>query len=322
MSRPTVGSLFSGIGGLDLGLERAGMTVRWQVENDDFCNRVLAKHWPNVPRYGDIRTVHGTDLEPVDLICGGFPCQPTSYAGRRRGTDDDRWLWPEMLRLIRETRPAYVLGENVFGLVTHERGLLLASVIADLAAEGYEVAPPIVFPACAVGALHRRDRVWICAYARHHDRRAEQGQQQTQRAEVPEGIRPPYPDAIDGGRIRQNVPGIGRDGVSESAWLRAPIPNTDSHNRYGRGEPDEVGRFGITEEGQGNAWSSDAQWSVEPAVGRVVHGVPSRVDRLRALGNAVVPQAAEYIGRQLLSALGWAEPHEALTRDEGMRRTT
>lgn len=281
-----VGSLFSGIGGLDLGLERAGMEITWQVENDPFCRRVLAKHWPDVPCYGDIRELSGANLEPVDLICGGFPCQPTSHAGRRRGEDDDRWLWPEMLRLIRETRPAYVVGENVFGLVTHNKGLLLASVVADLEAEGYEVAAPVVFPACAIGALHRRDRVWVLAYARHHDRRTEQGQQQEERAEVAYRLRTadthtlgvglprPEPRAYHGSEDSRQDEGQERQRLRLDAWQLLD----DGGRRLGVCEPD---------------------------VERVVNGLPSELERSRsiALGNAVVPQAAELIGRHIMAVL-------------------
>jgi len=279
-----VGSLFSGIGGLDLGLERAGMEIAWQVENDDFCRRVLAKHWPDVPCYGDIHAVSGADVEPVDLICGGFPCQPTSHAGRRRGEGDDRWLWPEMLRLIREVKPAYVVGENVFGLVTHDEGLLLASIVADLDAEGFEVAPPVVFPACAVGALHRRDRVWICAYARHNDRRAEQGLEQEERAEVTQGFRASGAHR-DGQRLQDERPGTPSsetrrgEGAAWEQWLRADF-----------GELSNLG--------------GRAPWLREPALERVVDGTPSELDvaRGKALGNAVVPQVAELVGRHLMEA--------------------
>lgn len=267
-----IGSLFSGIGGLDLGLERAGMEVRWQVENDDFCRRVLAKHWPNVPCYGDIRELDGRDLEPVDLICGGFPCQPTSHAGRRRGEADDRWLWPEMLRLVREVKPAYVVGENVFGLVTHNEGLLLASIVADLEAEGYEVAPPIVFPACAVGALHRRDRVWICAHARHHWRGATQEQKQKARPRFLAGV-------------------CTTDSYSDQArWPHA------------QGCTRQVACTGIGAIPEpAHAQRGLGFWTAEPGMDRVVDGLSGAVDRLRALGNAVVPQAAELIGRMIQS---------------------
>ncbi|MBC7340848.1 MAG: DNA (cytosine-5-)-methyltransferase [Clostridia bacterium] len=155
-----VGSLFSGIGGMDLGLERAGMQIAWQVENDPFRQAVLAKHWPGVKRYGDIRTIDPAELESVDLICGGFPCQPFSIAGKRRGKADDRYLWPEMLRIIKALRPRWVLGENVANIVN----LALDTVLSDLENEGYETGT-FVIPACAVGAPHVRPRVWIVAYS-------------------------------------------------------------------------------------------------------------------------------------------------------------
>ena len=154
----TVGSLFSGIGGFDLGLERAGMTIKWQVEIDDFCNKVLEKHWPDVKRYRDIKELRGDELEPVDLICGGFPCQPFSAAGKRRSKEDDRYLWPEMLRVIRAVRPNWIIGENVAGIVS----LALDDVLSDLENEGY-TCQSFIIPACAVNAPHRRDRVWIIA---------------------------------------------------------------------------------------------------------------------------------------------------------------
>ena len=114
----TFGSLFAGIGGLDLGLERAGMVCSWQVEIDEYCRRVLAKHWPDVERFEDVRECGAHNLEPIDLICGGFPCQPHSVAGKRKGAADDRDLWPEYFRIVAELRPRYVLAENVPGIVT------------------------------------------------------------------------------------------------------------------------------------------------------------------------------------------------------------
>src|SRR6266699_2059797 len=131
----TVGSLFSGIGGFDLGLERAGMEIRWQVEIDSFCQQVLAKHWPNVKRYDDVRTVGAHNLERVDVLCGGFPCQDVSCAGPRTGIDGVRsGLWSEMVRVVRELRPRYVFMENTHGLL--ERGF--GRVLGDLAEAGYD----------------------------------------------------------------------------------------------------------------------------------------------------------------------------------------
>ncbi len=189
-------SLFSGIGGFDLGLERAGMECVAQVEIDEFCGKVLKKHWPDVPLWKDIRNVGKENLPSAELVCGGFPCQPFSNAGKRRGAEDDRYLWPEMLRVIQEVKPTWVIGENVAGLVNMEfkhlptkvesraitrnkdydfykaflsrqEIMLLDKLCQELEAENYEVQP-IVIPACAVNAPHRRDRVWIMGYSQHN----------------------------------------------------------------------------------------------------------------------------------------------------------
>ncbi len=184
-----VGSLFSGIGGLDLGLERAGMKVVWQVENDEWCTRVLAKHWPDVARFRDVRECHGAladtkgrdaresasrdrgegagrtgSLAPVNLICGGFPCQPVSHAGRRLGAADERWLWPEFRRIVREVRPEWVLVENVPGLRSADDGRLFGGILRDLAESGYDAEWDGI-SAAGVGAPHLRERVFIVAHA-------------------------------------------------------------------------------------------------------------------------------------------------------------
>lgn len=158
-------SLFSGIGGLDIAAEMAGIKTVGQCEWADFQTKVLEKHWPDVPRWRDIRTLTGdsfyerTGLRTVDIVSGGFPCQPFSLAGKRKGKDDDRYLWPEMLRVIRELRPTWVIGENVPGIVN----MALDKVLSDLEGEGY-TAQPFIIPACGVDAPHRRDRVCIVAY--------------------------------------------------------------------------------------------------------------------------------------------------------------
>lgn len=158
--------LFSGIGGFSLGLERAGMTTVAFCEIDPFCRAVLRKHWPDVPQFEDVRKLRGEDVGPVDLVCGGYPCQPFSTAGKRGGAEDDRHLWPEMFRIISELRPTWVLGENVAGHIT----LGLDEVLSDLDALGY-ASRAFVIPACAVDAPHRRDRVWIVAHANSPERK-------------------------------------------------------------------------------------------------------------------------------------------------------
>jgi DNA (cytosine-5)-methyltransferase 1 len=158
----TFGSLFSGVGGIDIGLERAGMVCKWQVEIDPYALRVLEKHWPGVKRYGDVRLIDWSQVEPVDLICGGVPCQPVSVAGKRLGKDDDRFLWPEVTRCLRDLRPRYALLENVPGLFSIDRGRVFGRILADLADCGYDAEYGIL-SAADMGAPHLRKRVFIIA---------------------------------------------------------------------------------------------------------------------------------------------------------------
>jgi DNA (cytosine-5)-methyltransferase 1 len=163
--------LFEGIGGFSLAARWAGWeTVAW-CEWNKFGQKVLRHHFPEAEGFGDItKTDFRKYANKIDILTGGFPCQPYSLAGKRKGKEDDRHLWPEMLRAIREIRPPYVVGENVFGLINWNRGLVFNEVQADLEAEGYEVWA-YVLPACAVNAPHRRDRVWFVAYSRHNSTR-------------------------------------------------------------------------------------------------------------------------------------------------------
>lgn len=160
----THASLFSGIGGFDLAAEWAGWTNVFNCEIDSFCRKVLKYHFPDAEQYEDIKKSDFSKWrDRIDVLTGGFPCQPFSLAGKRKGTDDDRYLWPAMLGVIRTVRPRWVVGENVYGIVNWSEGMVFDTVCSDLEAAGYEVQPYII-PACGVGAPHRRDRVWFVAH--------------------------------------------------------------------------------------------------------------------------------------------------------------
>lgn len=272
--RPTVGSLFSGIGGIDLGLQRAGWQIAWQVEIDPFCRRVLAKHWPAVPVFHDVRKVGADCLSPVDMIAGGFPCQDLSIAGSRSGINGQRsGLFWELARIVRSLRPRFVFLENVPGLLHSGGGF--GSVLGSLAAGGYCVAWDCI-PAGFVGAPHIRDRLWIVASRNVSDA---------------------IGDAI---RIERQWSGeqYAESGSSEPGNNGAARTLA---NPNGEGIVPETGTEqeirGRTSDRDREIWN---HWSTEPGVGRMAHGVPGRVDRLRGLGNACVPQIPELIGRRLL----------------------
>ena len=273
--------LFSGIGGFSLGLERTGgfETVAF-CEYEPFPRAVLAKHWPNVPCFPDVRTLKGSDIDgPVDVICGGYPCQPFSTAGKRRGKEDDRHLWPEFSRLMAELRPSWVIGENVAGHIS----MGLDDVLSDLEGQGY-AARTFVIPACAVDAPHRRDRVWTVAHARHsrvHERR--------------------FND--DAQRESRKPRGMGGDGLSRRAQGKV-LADANNKGPQGRSQTRDAAsqRNGCNQQPQRCTDLPRAAWLPEPDVGRVANGVPRRVDRLKALGNAVVPQIPEMIGYAILQA--------------------
>ena len=301
-----VGSLFAGIGGFDLGLERTnGFEVVWQVEWDSYCQKVLAKHWPSVPCYGDIHDVGAHNLAPVDVLVGGFPCQPVSVAGKRKGQDDDRWLWPEFGRLICELRPRYVLVENVPGLLVRGMG----DVLGDLSTFGYDAEWGIV-SAASVGAPHLRKRIFIIAHANGTRCKERWGSvpvsQKQSSFECPSEDVAHAPNTDDSpsgterrGPSRQPRRGGGREDVADAISDSEGSTHGDRSRRgVGRRQEQDISEG---RQIRGNATDSGGQWAVEPDVGRVVDGLPNRVDRLKGLGNAIVPQVAEYIGRRVLA---------------------
>lgn len=301
-------SLFTGIGGIDLAAERAGFETVGQVEQNPYALRVLRKRFGRkIPRWTDIKDFTAEDfrrrtgIDSPTLISGGFPCQPFSCAGKRRGKEDDRYLWPEMFRIVRELRPAWVLGENVAGIVNME----LETCCADLEGEGYAVRTFFI-PACGVGAWHRRERVFIIA-SNSNDTRSRNGMRtngnRQEKDKNRRWITQPEPcqncedvaNTESGGAGR--IPARSRDqgeGEIDPYGSCETLANTNSQRLPGSarsglgGFQEETGSSTWGESGRG-ATTAGCYWSVEPAVGRVAHGVPHRVDRLRCLGNAVVP---------------------------------
>ncbi len=242
--------LFSGIGGFSLGLERAGMKTVAFCEIEEFPREVLKKHWPGVPIFKDVRDLNATDLpEAVDVICGGYPWQPFSQIGRKKGGRDVRHLWPEMFRLIRECRPSWVICENVVGHIS----LGLDQVLSDMEGEGY-ICRTFVILACAVNAPHRRDRVWIVA---HHDRV-----------------------------------------MRSSAAIETKLNGEDVFQK-----PEQWEQLFFNNYGANNV---EFRKEDEPMLWRDDDGVSGELDesRLKALGNAVVPQIPEIIGQAILATRG------------------
>ena len=292
----TFGSLFAGIGGFDLGLERAGMECRWQVEIDSYASSVLAKHWPSVTRWGDVRTFPVGDQSDwqVDLICAGVPCQPVSHAGKQKGASDERWMWGEALRVVADLCPRFFVAENPIGLLNHDGGRTFHGILRAFASVGY-ICEWHVIAASAVGAPHRRERVWLVANAdgvsrtQGEPRRAGRGVS-SQSAGSQGGE--------DEGKAGAVAGHCGAD-VADADGRRLKGQRLTKHS-------DEQGPSGDIAYGR-SSWGRRArpdrcrqQWETEPAVGRVAYGVPTRVDRLRCLGNAVVPQVAEVIGRAII----------------------
>jgi DNA (cytosine-5)-methyltransferase 1 len=277
----THGSLFAGIGGFDLGFERAGMKTIWQVEIDEYCRRVLARHFPDAERFNDVRECGAHNLKPVDVICGGFPCQDISYAGRGEGLAGARsGLWFEYLRIVCELRPRFVVVENVSALL--DRGI--GRVLGDLAESRYD-AEWQCLPANAFGAPHIRDRVFILA----------------ERTFNPDshGKRYQIPKEFPSRRGCRFQP------LNQFGAMGSTVADTAGLGQQGQGMSINSGN----QEANGEGKTSDAldvcfrsQWAVEPNVGRVADGIPARMDRLRSLGNAIVPQIAEWIGRRIVEA--------------------
>jgi len=306
--------LFSGIGGFAIAAQNCGYTTVGFCEREPYAQQILkerfgavladAKHnglatstggnrgseqdagrakepdsleqsagsYRKPALHPDIFTLNGADYAGIDLLTGGFPCQPFSVAGKRLGKADDRAIWPEMLRVIREAQPTWIIGENVAGIVTME----LDNILSDLEGIGY-AAWPLVIPACAVDARHRRDRVWIVAHA--NERRGEQRDKNERSLSKPD---------------------------SECAGIGEDVAHADSASPQGN-ERTERGTSKRTNPGEHCQWRDEGEWFAESGMGRVSHGIPNRAHRLRGLGNAIVPQVCEEILRAICSIEGGAK---------------
>lgn len=325
----TVGSLFAGIGGFDLGLERAGFRVVWQVERNPFRQHVLARHWPQVHRREDVRFAGAHNLAAVDCIVGGFPCTDVSCAGKGAGVEHGSrsGLWREFARVVTELRPRWVVVENVPALRTRGADL----VLGDLEAAGYTCWPAVV-GAHHVGAPHRRDRVWIIARlapaaserrdAAHLRADAESERAGARRLPDDTGAGMADPNGDPNGDPVRRQPGRGgRENGADSSVTRddGDLAHSHSHGREGeRPAACEESARGHEPDGCGQRqyWPSrpgqqQHEWEpprcVESPVGRGAHGLSTRlaqrrrVNELAALGDAVVPQVAELIGRTILA---------------------
>mgnify|MGYP003111711868 CR=1 FL=1 len=300
--------LFSGIGGFSLGLERAGFKTVAFCEVDKKCQAVLKKHWPDVPMFDDVSNLKGKDIEEkIDVICGGFPCQDISLAGKGAGLAGKRsGLWSEFYRLIKEIRPKYAIIENVSAL--RSRGL--DQVLRALSEIGYDAEWHCI-TAASIGAPHRRDRIWIVAYS------SNEGIDRGQWKQADDAIESGFRGSDSGGsisnvefKIMAHADDIrssrgGETGIRENlekAWSQFTGGGSIGYNREMADSDNkrlqrDVGEREAGTQGESKRHTSErGWWATEPDVGRVANGIPGRVDRLKQLGNAVVPQIPQLIG--------------------------
>jgi len=262
------GSLYSGIGGWLLAAEWAGIENVFTCEIDSFCNKVLDKHFPNTTRHYDVReTNFKTYQNKIDILSTSDPCQPFSFAGKRGGKADDRYLWPATIAAIRQIKPPFVVFENVPGFVS----MAFETVAADLEGEGYTLESFII-PACGIEAWHKRDRLWIIGYTSSRSHTTESG---------------PHREKInEHGRSKQGGTELQHQQKRDSGQVCEDVPNTRSRRYWTPDGEIQTGRNSIKYE----RW-----WETEPDVGRVADGVSNRVDRIKSLGNSIVPQIAHII---------------------------
>jgi len=314
--------LFSGIGGFALGLESTGYfkTVQF-VENEKWCQQILAKNFPGVPIHDDIKTYNTYQGVEADVVVGGFPCQPFSVAGKGKAVQDDRHLWPEMFRVIRQTKPTWVIGENVRNIVSISDGMVLEQVYLDLESQGYEVQSFII-PASAVNAPHQRYRTWIVAYSECNKHRQEIRRSSEETSEVQREHRENDNQSWQSSRAssvrfsnqrHEDVANTDHGNHNEKKEIRtrgntinfssADVADTDSKGLQRTEQHETYNGKTKTQFTTAKCFEERGYyWEFEPDVGRVANGIPRRVDRLKGLGNAIVPQIAYQIGKAIRDA--------------------
>ena len=343
--------LFSGIGGFSLGLESTGFfeTIAF-VEKDKFCQKVLKKNFNNIPIEEDIRNVKGSNYA-ADIITGGFPCQPFSVAGKRKGTDDDRYLWDETIRVVAECKPSWFIGENVEGLININNGMVLRQVQTDLEDQGFQVQC-IIVPAAGIGAFHQRKRIWIIgfnatnsnnngSYRSQRDATKQSCNEQKDRLSFRDDKDVPNSDISSKTKRREyendektsssrehfkgGCNGNGRQGYIQSTWQGKNVPNSNSRLRGGRGA-----EFQSRDDGQWGFYSKEEEqarneirskvigcdavseqnktwWEAQSKLCGVPNGVSYELDkdrsnRIKSLGNSIVPQIARQLGLSIMEA--------------------
>ena len=317
--------LFSGIGGFSLGLESTGYfeTIGF-VEKDEFCQKVLKKNFNNIPIESEVRNVKG-DRYKADIITGGFPCQPFSVAGKRRGTEDDRYLWDETIRVIRECKPRWFIGENVEGIINIQEGMVLRQVCDDLEKEGFEVQC-VVIPASGIGAWHQRKRVWILAFSKHNGSHRSKGNEtiessnqskewlsvrddkdvtNSQRMGWKEGSKKSKEFKGEAASNKSNN-SIEGQSIRESS-LSMDVPNTGTEGLQGHNSKQELSEQKLGFVANKNDEERKTWWQTQSELCGVPNGVSYELDkhrtnRIKALGNSIVPLIARELGLAIIKA--------------------
>jgi DNA (cytosine-5)-methyltransferase 1 len=292
--------LCSGIGGFALGFQWAGLSPQPHLfcDIEPWCRSILQQHWPNVPVVSDVKELANDpdrNVPDCDIITAGYPCQPFSAAGKRKGTEDDRHIWPYILKIVASKRPTWCVFENVYGHIS----LGLDEVLTDLEHEGYTTRTFVV-PACGVNAPHKRNRVWIIAHTNNPRQPTDEGESRASK------------EGNNTGRLCENVSNTSSSRQQGHHWGRAEQFTQDTCKDVSNTQSIGVQRLWASGKQESHPYEGQevlmcdsegrrqTNWDVEPNVGRVANGIPKRVDRIKGLGNAIVPQIAERIAWTIL----------------------